>query len=48
MFELVVTSVVSTYFAGLVFLFLLRTVQRKDVESTAMLLQENLEIKTWA
>jgi len=48
MFELAVTSVVSTYFAGLIFLFLLRTVKRKDIESPAMLLKNNLETKTWA
>ncbi len=48
MFELVFTSVVSTYFAGLILLFLLRIVGRKDIESTAMLLRDNLETKTWA
>lgn len=47
MFELVFTSV-STYFAGLILLFLLGIVGRKDIESTAMLLRDNLETKTWA
>jgi len=41
MFQLVFTSVVSTYFAGLILLFLLRTLGQKDIASTPMLLKDN-------